>query len=191
MKLNNNVLKIFGETKLQRVGGSEKIPGFLDEMISPDESVELLIKSEETEVVSLLPISRKSVTKLGHHLPSFPTDRRAALNDTIPDRDKNGPPRVSFGIRGRGEQKDRDEHLNVAISLHVSSCLEAKVRIRSRNFDRSDTKFHTCNQEIGIKSIFRFVEGIDFNSILLDFSPDENSSLCIKTYNRDYKLILR
>lgn len=60
----------------------------------------------------------------------------AALNDTIPDRDKNGPPRVSFGIRGRGEQKDRDEHLNVAISLHVSSCLEAKVRIRSRNFDR-------------------------------------------------------
>lgn len=115
----------------------------------------------------------------------------AVLNDTIPDRDKNGPPRVSFGIRGRGEQKDRDEHLNVAISLHVSSCLEAKVRIRSRNFDRSDTKFHTCNQEIGIKSIFRFVEGIDFNSILLDFSPDENSSLCIKTYNRDYKLILR
>lgn len=114
----------------------------------------------------------------------------AALNDTIPDRDKNGPPRVSFGIRGRGEQKDRDEHLNVAISLHVSSCLEAKVRIRSRNFDRIPSS-STCNQEIGIKSIFRFVEGIDFNSILLDFSPDENSSLCIKTYNRGYKLILR
>lgn len=52
----------------------------LDEMISPDESIELLIKSEETEVVSLLPISRKSVTKLGHHLPSFPTDRRGSCS---------------------------------------------------------------------------------------------------------------
>lgn len=43
----------------------------------------------------------------------------AALNDTIPDRDKNGPPRVSFGIRGRGEQKDRDEHLNDKLARFI------------------------------------------------------------------------
>lgn len=115
-------------------------PGLPNEMmISPDESVELLIKSEETEVVSLLPISRKSVAKLGHHLPSFPTDRRGAvLNDTIPDRDKNGPPRVSFGIRGRGEGKDRDEHLNVAISLHVLLGIPRKLEF-GHDFDRSDS----------------------------------------------------